>query len=124
MSLIGNFGKVAANLHSLTWEIGSVVGTFQTEDKITCSAYSPENNLVLLLAQSGEATCSNRLVALKENGEIKFDVTEPSDYWFYYLASHVNYEMAVVCRSKGNALDWYFSVDPDSGELHPLNRSY
>ena len=64
------------------------------------------------------------MVTLKPNGEIKFDVTEPREYWFYYLASHVNFEMAVVCVSKGNALDWYFSVDPDSGELHPLNRSY
>ena len=122
--LISHFGEVSESLHSLTWKIGNEIGTFQTEDDIISSAYSPKNNLVLLLTQSDNAEFSNRLLGLESDGEIRFDVKEPKEYWFYYLSSHVNCETAVVCISKGNALDWYFSINPESGELRSLNRSY
>jgi len=124
VSLISRFGRIRNNQRLLEWSVGGVTGGFETRGKIVDSAYSPSSDLILVLVQSAEVDFANRLIGITVNGQIKFDVCEPEGHYFYYLASHINCETSVICSPKSFGLDWFYSVNPDSGELTALNRAY
>ncbi len=124
MKLLPNYGKTGQNKHTLTWQVGEECVQAEFCDQIHGSAYSPTNELLLVLTGLEGKNTSDKLHGLRRSGEKIFEVSEPEGYSFYYLSSHIYHETAVVCVSKGNTLDWFFSIDPSSGELKPLNRAY
>ena len=124
MTLTSNFGKVENDGHRLSWIVDNISAAVDFEGHIDGAAYSPENALVLVITGPGTVNYSDKLYGFSINGDLVFESNEPKEYWLYYLASHVNHETAVVCISKGHKDDWYFSINPKTGKLEPLNRAY
>ena len=124
MTLKSNIGIFDTNGHRLSWEINNSKAAVEVDGRIDHTAYSSIHELVLVLAGPDEENYSNRLYGFRTTGELVFLVNEPKDYWFYYLASHVQHETAVVCISKDHKFDCYYSIDPNDGTLERLNRAY
>lgn len=124
MKLKYHFGKTEKENRQLNWQVDSTSTSIDFDGRIVGSAYSPGNELVLVLTGSESENHANKLYGFRISGELIFETNEPKGYSFYYLSSHVNHETAVVCISKGHSLDGYYSIDPSNGKLEPLNRAY
>ena len=82
-----------------------------------------ENEVGIALVLSENNNCQY-LTGLNLDGTERFKVTPPKDWSFYYLSTHINHKLAVVCVSVKERFDWFYSIDQTTGELVSLNRAY
>lgn len=124
MALIYHFGKKEDGGHGLSWDLDGSRVKVDFEDCVHAAVFSKTHKLVLVLIVDEGKDNPKYLLGFKPDGKKTFKVGPPEGYSFYYLASHLHHETAVVCCSNGHGLDWYFSIDPKTGELGSLNRAY
>lgn len=125
MSLVTNFGQISADKHVFSWPNEGSTHSFRCKNEICDSAISLSHQLILLLTRQPVTQTCNQLVGLNQNGNIRFEIQAPDDYEFYYLSAHVRFETAVVCINRAKQkLDWFYAIDPQTGQLSSLNRAY
>ncbi|ELV8623127.1 TPA: hypothetical protein ACGUPG_004540 [Vibrio vulnificus] len=124
MALKSHFGFISEGSHRLSWKLNGNLQSVLLEDKVTCTAYSETHDLVLVLTSSDGSSVGDKLIGYRGSGQLLFEVNEPLDYSFYYLSSHIHHETAVVCISKCHRYDWFYAINPETGQLESLNRAY
>ena len=105
----------------LSFPNGDDVIEIRFDSKIRQAAVDENLGIVLVILENESG---QKLVALNSDGTERFSVPPPKDWNFYYLSTHINHALAVVCVSPKERFDWFFSIDPNTGVLQSLNRAY
>lgn len=102
-------------------ESSGLEGSINFSGSVRQAATDIEQGILLVVVESeGVQT----LFGLKLDGTELFQVPPPKGWNFYYLSTHVNHKLAVVCVSETERFDWFYSICPKTGFLTPLNRAY
>jgi len=99
-----------------------VVFNWTSEFEIRDANYYQMEDLVVAIVQKiGD---KQALIGINLDGSKRFDVAPPDDWFLYYLSSHIDYNISVVCVSDKERFDWHFGVSATTGEVTSLNRAY
>ncbi len=109
--------------------------TFSLEDKetltIALDSYIhsakeyTEHELMIALIGDKADNYSTKIIGLSLEGKIKFNVSAPDGYGFYYLTDSGPYRLGVVCiKIEGYDLDTNWSINPSNGALEVIGRAY
>lgn len=93
-----------------------------SEYEIRDAGYYEKEKLVVVIVHVDGNT--QRLVGLNLDNSERFSVEPPNGWFLYYLSSHIKFNVAVVCVSDKERFDWFFGINPNTGELTSLNRSH
>jgi hypothetical protein len=94
---------------------------WESDKDIRDARYYDAEDVLLVIQEENKVQW---LVGLNVNGVEIFKVAPPENWYLYYLSTHVNFNIAVVCVSEQERFDWFFGVNAKNGDWSSLNRAY